>query len=81
MTTVKCGLKNYPALKLYSYPGAALDWTDQAVHSQGSLKAPRSQLIQSEFERIKKYYRKGDLISYSDAIDYLNKREVLNKTA
>jgi uncharacterized SAM-binding protein YcdF (DUF218 family) len=81
MTTVKCGLKNYPALKLYSYPGVALDWADQTVHSQGRLIAPRSRLIQFEFEKISKYYRKGDLISYSDTIDYLNKRDALNREA
>lgn len=34
-----------------------------------------------EFEKISKYYRKGDLISYSDTIDYLNKRDALNREA
>jgi hypothetical protein len=32
-----------------------------------------------EFEKINTYYRKDDLISYSDTIDYLNKRDALNR--
>lgn len=75
MTTVAAALAEYPQLKIYSLPGYALSWNEKAIHSQGQLKARRSDLIQGEFDRIEKYYRKGDLISFDQVLDYLDKRD------
>jgi hypothetical protein len=78
MTTVTCGLKNFPAPNLYSYLGAALYWAAPALHSQGALAAARCRLIHSELERIASYCRKGDLISYAEAIAYLDQRDEIS---
>jgi uncharacterized SAM-binding protein YcdF (DUF218 family) len=74
MTAVTATLRAYPELKLYSYPGAALPWQDEVVHSQGQTRGSRSELIAAELERIGKYNEKGDLASVEAVLDYLNKR-------
>ena len=75
MTAVTVALNEYPELLIYSYPGAALSWQEAVIHSQGTLKAKRGDLIQEELERIEKYHIKGDLASIKQVLTYLNKRE------
>jgi hypothetical protein len=75
MTAVTVALKEYPGLLIYSYPGVAMSWLEEVIHSQGTLKAKRCDLIQEELERIKKYHTKGDLASPEQVLSYLNKRE------
>ena len=79
MTTVRVVLAEHPELKLYSFPGDALPWNEKATHSQGALSAKRNELIEAEFERIKKYLRKGDLISFDRVLGYFEKRDKSNK--
>jgi uncharacterized SAM-binding protein YcdF (DUF218 family) len=79
MTTVRVVLAEYPELKLYSIPGDALSWDEKATHSQGALSAKRSELIEAEFERIQKYLRKGDLISFDRVMGYFEKRDQSDK--
>lgn len=75
MTAVGCVRQSAPGVRLYSRPGAALDWTAVVRHSQGRLESSRSGLIHAEAERISRYNRQGDLISYADVVDYLDHRE------
>jgi hypothetical protein len=58
------------------YPGSTLPWMDAVVHSQGTLQAPRRQLIQEELTRIDTYQKKGDLARFEDVLDYLNRRDM-----
>ena len=74
MTAVTVALREYPELLLYSYPAVAMPWQEEVVHSQGTLKATRSELIHMEFERINKYQNKGDLASFEEVLTYLNNR-------
>ncbi len=75
MTAVTVALREYPELLIYSYPGVAMSWQEEVIHSQGTLKAKRRDLIQEELERVEKYYSKGDLASPGQVLSYLNKRE------
>jgi hypothetical protein len=75
MTAVTVALKVYPELSVFSKPGVAPPWLDLTIHSQGTLKAQRRQLIQEELNRIQTYQIKGDLASYEDVLNYLNRRD------
>ena len=75
MTAVTVALQEYPELAIYSCPGKPLPWLENAIHSQGILKAPRRQLIQEELARIRKYQDKNDIAAYEDVLDYLAHRD------
>ena len=75
MTSVTVAIREHPELLIYSYPGVAMPWQEEVVHSQGTLKAKRRDLIQEELERIEKYQGKGDLALFEQVLNYLNKRE------
>lgn len=75
MTAVTVAIVEYPSLNLYSYPGRALNWDEKVTHSQGTVFASRARLISGEQERIDKYQKKGDLVSYSEVLAYLRKRD------
>ena len=75
MTAVRVVLAEYPKLKIYSFPGETLPWYEEVAHSQGSLTERRSKLIETELLRIEKYYKKGDLISFDNVLEYLDKRD------
>lgn len=75
MTAVTVALREYPELLLHSYPAVAMPWQEEVVHSQGTLKATRSELIHMELERINTYQEKGDLASFDDVATYLDKRQ------
>jgi len=75
MTAATVTLDVYPELVIYSHPGAAMSWTESVVHSQGTLQAQRRQLIQEELIRVDTYQNKGDLASFEEVLDYLNRRD------
>ena len=75
MTAVTVALRVYPELSIYSYPGMTMPWMEAVSHSQGTLQAPRRQLIQEELVRINAYQNKGDLARFEDVLDYLNRRD------
>ena len=79
MTLVTVALRYYPDLQIFSYPGISLPWLDKTVHSQGTLTGTRKDIIQAEFERIEKYKQKGDLLSEIEIINYLNRRDQVQK--
>ena len=76
MTAVSVALHEFPELKLYSYVGNPLPWSENVVHSQGETRGTRSSLIKKELDRIDKYYRKGDLASVEEILTYLNNRDL-----
>lgn len=75
ITAVSVALREYPALQVYSAPGAALAWDALVVHSQGTLAARRTELIDAELERIARYTAKGDLFPARDVLAYLDARD------
>jgi len=77
MTAVTVALTECPEMLLYSYPAVAMPWQDIVVHSQGTLEATRSELIEVEFERIETYQKKGDLASFAEVSAYLENRQLL----
>ena len=75
MTAVSVAVSENSDACLYSFPGRALAWDEEVVHSQGTVLATRAGLISGEQERINKYQKKGDLVSYSQVLAYLRKRD------
>jgi uncharacterized SAM-binding protein YcdF (DUF218 family) len=75
MTAATVTLKWYPQLAIYSHPGVAMPWMESVIHSQGTLQAPRRQLIQEELTRIHSYQNKGDLACFEEVLGYLNRRD------
>jgi hypothetical protein len=65
MTMVTVALQEYPALKLYSIPGAPQPWDEVVTHSQGKLRGTRAELIAEEQKRIERYTQ-GDLLPAED---------------
>ncbi|MBX2863261.1 MAG: hypothetical protein KTR27_06865 [Leptolyngbyaceae cyanobacterium MAG.088] len=76
MTIITVALAEYPALRVYSAPGMAMDWQATVVHSQGTLQAKCYELIYGEQERIDKYGKKGDLGSREAVLAYLRQRDL-----
>ncbi|TXK36701.1 YdcF family protein [Pontibacter qinzhouensis] len=75
MTAVTAALASYPELRIYSYPGNAMPWQDEVVHSQGTVTGTRASLIAGELERVALYNAKGDLASVQEVLAYLNQRD------
>ncbi|TPE39464.1 YdcF family protein [Pontibacter mangrovi] len=75
MAAVTAAQRHYPQLYLYSQPGKALPWCQDATHSQGKVEDTRAGLIAGEMERIQKYNAKGDLDSVKQVLAYLNRRD------
>jgi hypothetical protein len=75
ITTVSVALREYPALRVHSTPGAPLSWDVRVRHSQGVLEAPRTRLIDAELERIVRYTTKGDLVPARAVLAYLDARD------
>lgn len=64
-----------PTLKIYCQVGATLPWAETVAHSQGTLRGTRRQLIATELQRIHTYEAKGDLVSITRALQYLEWRD------
>jgi len=75
ITTVTVALRSRPDLRIYNRPGLALPWHETVAHSQGALYGRRSELIQSELERIEKYRGQGNLVSEAAVLAYLEQRD------
>lgn len=75
MSTISIVLHAYPELKIFNIVGIPLPWTQEIVHSQYIEKGKRSELVKNEWERILRYYGKGDLVSAREVLDYLNRRD------
>lgn len=75
MTAASVALQEHPDLAIYSRQGAAQPWMENVTHSQGTLTAPRRQLIQEEITRIGTYQQKGDLENFEAVLNYMNRRD------
>ncbi|WP_299989221.1 YdcF family protein [uncultured Pontibacter sp.] len=75
MTAITAALREHPSLYLYSLPGKPMLWQEEVTHSQGKLEDTRAGLIAGEMERIRCYHDRNDLISVTEALDYLNRRD------
>jgi uncharacterized SAM-binding protein YcdF (DUF218 family) len=75
MTAVTVALREYPALKIYSYPGAPQPWDEVVTHSQGKLTGTRAELVAAEQERIEQYTAQGDLAPRGQVLEYLRTRD------
>lgn len=75
MTTITA-LAGAP-VRVYAIPGVLLPWMEEAVHSQGTLKKPRKDLLGSELQRLEKYRvpEFGSMLSAGKVIEYLNWRD------
>ena len=65
--------------EVYSIPGAPLEWGEMTVHNQGVVTGTRVELLDIEFDRIERYHNKGDLISPTEALQFLHERDLRNK--
>ena len=75
MTAITVAIRKYPDISIYSYPGEALPWHEEVIHSQGKLKAKRRELVHTELARIEKYQKKGDLALFEQVLNYLDGRD------
>lgn len=75
LTTVSVLLRSYPALKVYSKPGRMLPWNELVRHSQGTTVGTRKELLLGELERIQRYQKKGDIVSFDEVFSYLGERD------
>lgn len=75
ITTVSHAMREKSDIKIYSFPGIPQSWEEHVVHSQGIQKGTRSELLADELEKIEKYYRKGDLVSAEEVLEYLERRD------
>jgi hypothetical protein len=62
-------------LRVYNQVGTTLPWHEESRHSQGTLKATRLGLVLTELARVYRYHEKGDLVSVSEVLDYLEWRD------
>lgn len=75
ITTVSVAMREFPQLKLFSYPGVALPWNEEVAHSQGIEKGTRAEILTAEFERVFKYQNKGDILPFGEILNYLKHRD------
>lgn len=76
MSFVTVALEEYPELKIYSIVGLPLDLNERVLHSQGKLEATREELAEIEKKKVGEYQDLGWLVSYTTALEYLNKRDI-----
>jgi hypothetical protein len=75
MTAVTVALREHPALRLYSVPGAPQSWDQVVTHSQGTLCGTRAELLAEEQKRIDRYTAQGDLLPRHTILGYLRSRD------
>lgn len=75
MTVVSVALREYPSLKVYSYPGEPQPWDEVVTHSQGKLRGTRAEMVAQEHKRIETYTAQGDLAPRANILKYLSSRD------
>ncbi len=79
VTTVTAFMREKVPARIYNFVGLPQRWEEHIVHSQGVQKGTRSGLLIEEFKKIEGYYKKGDLVSAADVLDYLDRRDFRQK--
>lgn len=67
--------REHQELYIYNQRCEVLDWTKGVVHSQGILRGVRRDIIDVEWQKINKYYDKGDLVGLGEVLRYLDERD------
>jgi hypothetical protein len=76
MTLVSSSIiKNYN-ISIFPYSGMIDDWNKIVVCHQGTHKESFSDMIDFEIERINKYIKKGDILTYKYILEYMDKRDI-----
>jgi len=75
VNTISIVLHEYPELKVFNKVGMPLPWAQEIIHSQRIERGTRACLVRAEWNRILRYYEKGDLVSAKEILDYLNRRD------
>jgi hypothetical protein len=60
------------SLDVYPLPAPIQSWAQPVVHSQGTTKGTKWQIVRGEADRVLRYGEKGDLISVSRGLEWLN---------
>lgn len=79
VTTVTALIREKARVLAYNFVGMSQRWEEHIIHSQGIQKGTRSELLTEEFEKMERYYKKGDLISGEEVLKYLDKRDARRK--
>lgn len=58
-------------IRVFNQVGTTSAWSKTVRHSQGTLVRTRLDLVTEEIRRIKRYARKGDLVSVDVVLEYL----------
>ena len=77
MTTVTALHRADLKMRVYPICGVPLPWNEEAVHSQGTLKKKRADLLDSELQRLEKYRAAefGSMLPPSEVLKYLDWRD------
>ncbi len=75
ISTVSAVLKANSPLRVYSFHGGLLSWTEEVFHSQSAPKAPRHEQFEGELGKLIRYAGKGDHASPEEILAYLNRRD------
>jgi len=73
MTMASEVIERNSKLNLFSYPGTKLSLDEVALHSQGTLRDTRSNLVLSEIEKIRDY---TNILPPSQILEYLQNRKI-----
>mmetsp|Transcript_1927 Transcript_1927/g.6200 ORF Transcript_1927/g.6200 Transcript_1927/m.6200 type:complete len:251 (+) Transcript_1927:146-898(+) len=77
LTFLSVCAREMPALHVYAAAGGTAPgwWNAEVVHSQGVVRGVRTDLVQGEVERMRRYCAKGDLLTPREALQLLARRD------
>jgi hypothetical protein len=75
LTIVQVILAEYPELNLWNLRGKPLKWHSIVRHCQGTLVAPRVELLDTEYDRCIRYFGLGHIASCERALEYMDERD------
>lgn len=75
MTTVSAMREN--PVRVYAYPGVAISWSENVVHSQGIVRDTRAGLLVGELKRLETYRAPnyGNMATAREVLEYLKWRD------
>lgn len=65
----------YPELRVYNAPSAAIPWWKPVTHYQGEVTMTGHEFIDTELERIERYQLVGHIVSPAQGLEYLRARD------
>lgn len=75
--TVTFVTRKYPSLRVFAKTGYSCQaWNSECLLNQGVVRGSLiDKAFEAEFERLNKWYAKGDLISCEEVLDYIRQRD------